>query len=132
LYDERSAGVTPRTPAGAPIETSALMYSGSGTVAGELVDARLGRPSDWEPGGLVGRVALLERGELTFSEKVSNVAEAGAVAAIIFNQAERGFTGTLRTAAPIPVVTLGRQDGLALRERLPRGRVGVGVAVDAA
>jgi aminopeptidase YwaD len=131
LYDERTAVVTPLAPAAAPIETAALMYSGSGTVAGELVDAGLGRPSDWAAGGLQGKVALLERGELTFSEKVSNVAEAGAVAAIIFNQAERSFSGTLRTPAPIPVVTLGRQEGQALRDRVARGSVLVEVAVDA-
>ena len=55
LYDERTAVVTPLAPAAAPIETSALMYSGSGTVAGELVDAQLGRPSDSAAGDLPGQ-----------------------------------------------------------------------------
>lgn len=130
-YEERAAVVRPLTPPGPPIETSAFIYSGSGTVAAELADAGLGRPSDWAPGALEGRVALLERGELTFADKINNVAEAGAVAAIIFNQDERGFTGTLRNASNIPAVSLVRAEGLALREQLARGPVRMEVTVDA-
>jgi len=131
LYEERAARVTPLDPAGPPIETSAFIYSGAGTVDAELVDAGLGRPTEWAPGALAGRVALLERGELTFAEKIANVTEAGAVAAIVFNQSDRGFTGTLRNISNIPAVTLGRSDGEALREQLARGPVRVEVAVDA-
>ncbi|HBJ32396.1 MAG TPA: hypothetical protein DDY93_13630, partial [Dehalococcoidia bacterium] len=35
--------------------------------------------------GLAGKVALIERGTILFEEKVNRVTDAGAVAAIIFN-----------------------------------------------
>lgn len=130
-YEERSATVTALSPRGAPIETSALVYSAAGDVAGELVDAGLGREGDWAPGALAGRVALVERGEITFSEKVANVAAAGATGAIIFNNRDASYTGNLSGESPIPAVTLSGSEGRALRERLQNGPVRVGVVVDA-
>jgi aminopeptidase YwaD len=130
-YEERGAVVRPLTPRGMPIETSALVYSAAGDVAGDLVDAGLGREGDWAPGALAGRVALVERGEITFSAKVDNVAAAGATAAIIFNNRDASYTGNLNGASPIPAVTLAGSDGQALRERLQNGPVRVSVLVDA-
>ena len=130
-YEERGARVTPLVPRGDAIETAALIYSAAGDVAGELVEAGLGREGDWAPGALAGRVALVERGEVVFSDKVANVAAAGAVAAIIYNDRAGDFTGSLRRTSAIPVVGLSREEGLALRERLRQGAVRVGVAVDA-
>jgi aminopeptidase YwaD len=130
-YDERGATVVTLSPRGAPIETSALVYSAAGDVAGELVDAGYGREGDWAPGALAGHVALLERGEITFSDKVANVAAAGATAAIIFNNREASYSGNLSGESPIPAVTLLGSEGQALREQLQNGPVRVGVTVDA-
>jgi Zn-dependent M28 family amino/carboxypeptidase len=130
-YEEHSARVTPITPRGEPMDTTALVYSAAGAVSGELVDAGLGREGDWAPGALAGRVALVERGEITFSAKVDNVAAAGATAAIIFNNREGSYTGNLTGASAIPAVTLSGAQGEALRERLRAGPVRVGVLVDA-
>ena len=47
-------------------------------------------------------------------EKVERVADAGAVAAIIFNSVEGNFRGTTWTEVPIPAVSLIRSDGLIL------------------
>jgi aminopeptidase YwaD len=80
---------------------------------------------------VAGQVALIERGEITFAEKVSNVVAAGATAAIIFNNVPGGFTGSLRSATAIPVVALAREEGLSLREPLKDGPVYVEVVVDA-
>src|SRR5581483_755361 len=131
MYEERSATVATLAPRGAPMETSALVYSAAGDVSGELVDAGYGRDGDWAPGALAGRVALVERGEITFSDKVANVAAAGATAVIIFNNRDGAYTGNLTAASPIPAVTLSGTDGQALRERLQNGPVRVAVVVDA-
>ncbi|HZU06140.1 MAG TPA: M28 family metallopeptidase [Chloroflexota bacterium] len=130
VYEERGARVT-LLPEGTSVETTALFYSASGEVSGALADAGLGRPGDWAPGALDGRVALIERGEIPFAEKVANVAAAGAVAAIVFNNVDGGYTGTLQRPAPIPAVTLPRAQGLALRERLQHEDLSVQVTVDA-
>jgi aminopeptidase YwaD len=130
-YEERGARLTPLVPGGEATETAALLYSGGGEVAGELVDAGLGRDGDWKSGALAGRIALLERGEITFADKVANVAAAGAIAAIVFNDRDGSFTGSLRRSSSIPVLTLPRDAGLALRQRLQDGPVRVAVTVDA-
>lgn len=132
VYDERSASITPLQPAGAPIDTAALLYSESGKVSGELVDAGMGRPGDWVPGTLTGRIALLERGEIPFADKVSNVAAEGAVAAVVFNNEPGRFSGSLRRRSSIPALALDQAQGHALRERLATlGLLRVEVLVDA-
>jgi aminopeptidase YwaD len=130
-YEEHAARVTVQSAPAQAYDTAALLYSAAGDVAGELVDAGLGRESDWAPGALAGRVALVERGEVVFADKVANAATAGAVAIIIFNNDEGPFTGSVRRTSAIPAVVLSRADGLALRERLRQGSVKVGVLVDA-
>lgn len=54
----------------------------------------LGKPEDFEGIDLAGCVALVQRGEIYFAEKVQNAAAAGAVACIIYNNEP----GTIRAA----------------------------------
>ena len=61
--------------------------------------------------GLEGMVALIERGEITFEEKVERVAEAGAVGAVVFNNRPGRFYGDLRNESTIPAVSISRGDG---------------------
>lgn len=131
LYEERGARITPLDAALPPIETTALLYSPAGQARGELVDIGRGHPGDWPSGALAGRVALIERGDIPFADKVANAAADGAVAAIVYNHEPGGFAGSLRRRSPIPVVALDREQGLRLRERLAVGPLTVEVAVDA-
>jgi Zn-dependent M28 family amino/carboxypeptidase len=107
------------------------MYSAGGNAVGDLVDAGLGRPGDWTEGGLRNKVALIERGEITFAEKVANVTAAGALGAIIVNNAPGAFTGTLRSLTEIPVVAMTQEDGTTLRQALRDTPVQIEIAVDA-
>ena len=63
-----------------------------------------------------GRIALIERGEITFGSKVSRVHNAGATAAIIYNNEQGNFRGTLGGRGRIPAISLSRADGLMLKE----------------
>jgi len=68
------------------------------------------------PAAVRSNIALIERGTLTFSNKVANAMAAGARAAIIYNNASGNFFGTL--GGPnnwIPAVSLAQSDGLALQ-----------------
>ena len=58
--------------------------TGSEGVSGNIVYCGLGYTNEIPP-QVDGNIALIQRGELYFSEKVNNVTQAGAVAAIIFN-----------------------------------------------
>jgi subtilisin family serine protease len=94
----------------------------AGTTAGitaTVYNCLLGNPADF-PAAVNGNIALIQRGTLTFSNKVANAMAAGARAAIIYNNVSGNFTGTLITASSwIPAVSLSQADGQKLLAALP-------------
>lgn len=111
------------------VPASLITRSAQGTVRGLLVDAGLGiSPA---PGSLSGRVTLLERGQLTFEDKVSSAARAGATAVLIFNNQPGRFGGAVQNPSTIPGLTISREDGLRLRQALAAGDVQVEVRASA-
>jgi serine protease len=66
-----------------------------------------------------GNIALISRGSFSFAQKVASATTAGAVGAIIYNNAPGNFHGTLGTAtnngkAWIPAVSVSQADGQTL------------------
>lgn len=63
-----------------------------------------------------GRIALIQRGEITFAEKALNAEKAGAHAVVIYNNGPGGFFGTLGDGQlpKVPVVSISREDGEAM------------------
>jgi subtilisin family serine protease len=107
----------------AGVEQGSTTYSAneltfSGLTAGitaTVYDCGLGNLTDF-PAAVRGNIALIERGTLTFSNKVLNAMAAGATAAIIYNNASGNFSGTLGgTNNWIPAVSLAQSDGLLLQ-----------------
>lgn len=88
--------------------------SGRATVSAELVYGGLGTTTNaaWS-----GKVVLLDRGTISFFEKVDNVQRSGGVGCIIANNAPGIFTGTLGdgNSSTIPAVSISQEDGAALR-----------------
>ena len=111
------------------IETLPIWGSIEGTGTGTLADAGKAFEEDIPDGGLDGKVALIERGTITFQEKVTRVAEAGAVAAIIFNNREGNFRGALRSQSNIPAVSLTRADGLDMLALMDEAGISAEVSV---
>ncbi|MGE7603866.1 S8 family serine peptidase [Peribacillus sp. NPDC097675] len=64
------------------------------------------------------KIVLLERGLLTFQEKVTNAERAGAKGVIIFNNTNGSFTGSLEKETKIPVASINRKDGMRLKNEL--------------
>lgn len=88
----------------------------SNGVSGILYDCGIGNPSNF-PAGVSGNIALIERGGLYYSEKVSNAMDAGAIAAIVYNQSGRlgAVEGDLtRPHEWIPSVGINRSNGEVL------------------
>lgn len=88
-------------------------------------------------GAVSGKIALIERGLCGFAQKVRNAGDAGAVGAIIYNNAananaappgmaDDGINGTFVT---IPSVSIRRADGLAIVAQLG-GTVSATIGVD--
>lgn len=91
--------------------TMPFRHSGLGKVTGVLKHVGLARAEDIPEVGLSGRIALIQRGEILFEEKVSRVTDAGAIAAVIYNNAPRNFTGVLKNKASIPAISISQDDG---------------------
>ena len=88
-----------------------MAMTGLGDVSAPLVSVGRALEKEIPDDGLEGVIALIERGEITFEEKVNRVADAGALGAIIYNNERDNFRGALQSDGPIPVVSLSRQQG---------------------
>jgi subtilisin family serine protease len=99
---------------------SGLTYAGITTgVTATIYDCGLGYPTNF-PLAVSDNIALIERGTLFFSEKVANAMSAGAVAAVIYNNTNGNFIGTLQTPGNwIPAVSISQADGQSLWPVLP-------------
>ncbi|MFJ5623570.1 S8 family serine peptidase [Peribacillus loiseleuriae] len=75
----------------------------------ELMNGGKGREDDLKQ--VKGKVALIERGGISFTEKVINAKESGAVAVIIFNNTEGNFIGSVTKGLNIPVVSISKKSG---------------------
>jgi aminopeptidase YwaD len=108
-----------------------MTQSGSGRAQALLVAAGKGSPAEFPP-STAGNVALIERGDLTFQDKVSNAIAAGAAGVVIYNNQDGTFLGGLSQAAPIPVVSISQADGQALLAEATSGQVRVDLSVGSA
>ena len=72
-----------------------LTGSAPGAVSGLVEFVGPARVEDIPAAGLDGKIALIERGEITFGSKVGRVRDAGAAAAIVFNNQPGAFQGRL-------------------------------------
>ena len=92
--------------AGETVSLPAFLMEGSPDVPalGPLVSVPgIGTAEDFASVNAEGAVAVVARGELTFSEKQRNAEEAGAVALLIVNLGGAAFVGRLSEPGEIPV-----------------------------
>lgn len=82
----------------------------------EFVDVGFGNPKDFEGKDLVGKVALISRGEIAFTDKIENAEKAGAAIAIVYNNAGNEL---INMAYPdngkIPAAFIGNTYGVELK-----------------
>ena len=105
----------------------------SGPVTGALVDV-----SQFDPTGmacnalpaksLAGSVALILRGSCNFENKLNNVQQAGAIAAVVYNDAARMILFAMDVlGATLPADSLSYQDGISLKQAAAAGPINVTV-----
>mmetsp|Transcript_35670 Transcript_35670/g.58088 ORF Transcript_35670/g.58088 Transcript_35670/m.58088 type:complete len:345 (+) Transcript_35670:533-1567(+) len=94
-----------------------IEFSGTGSVKSTLVDCELGEPGCAEA---FDNICLVERGDTSFDEKVTNCETDKGVAAIIYNNVPGSFSGTLgeSTSATIPAVSISQGDGELLMGKI--------------
>ena len=105
------------------IENSANISENGLTAS--IIPCGIGEVEDF-PNEVNGAIALIQRGNLFFSEKVANAMNAGAIATIIYNNIEeysdglRDWTlGGITNIPWIPSFSISKSDGEYLLQRLP-------------
>ncbi|MGE7903969.1 M28 family peptidase [Peribacillus sp. NPDC094092] len=96
----------------------ALSGSISGKVTAELVNVGKAKPEEVGE-NVSGKIALVERGDITFVEKVQNVLNKGAVGVLMYNNSPSGNNfGQVSAGQNIPAVAITQAQGLELVEQL--------------
>ncbi|HEX2911717.1 MAG TPA: M20/M25/M40 family metallo-hydrolase [Chloroflexia bacterium] len=101
------------------IKGDAVNFSGSGKLEAPLVYGGLGLDGQIPTDSMKGKIALIQRGQITFTEKVTNALAAGATGVIIYNNTDGPLnSATLQKQANIPVIGISQKDGEALKEEV--------------
>jgi minor extracellular serine protease Vpr len=98
------------------LDRSLLIVDGGGGRKQELKNVR-------------GKIVLIKRGTLTFSEKAENAQAAGAAAVLIYNNISGHLIGNLETTMHIPVGALTRDDGAFFIKKLTKSSLSARVSV---
>ena len=114
----------PESPRGLP-----FWDSPDATATGRLVHVGLAYEEDIPVDGLEGAIALIERGETSFREKVSRSVEAGAIGAIVYNNLEGPFYHWSAVNPSVPVMSISHADGLDLVDLVKQGDVGATISI---
>lgn len=105
------------TASAASVSGNHVEFAGRGTVTAELVDGGLGDATNptWS-----GKIVLVQRGAISFYDKVLNVQSSGGLACVIYNNVEGELYATLGTgnAAAIPAIGLSLANGDLLLQAL--------------
>lgn len=133
-FEARAAVLRVGGPEGEDLRPSILQYSaataGAG-VEGALAPAGLGRADEVTRASVGGRIALIQRGDLTFREKVDAAAAAGAIAVVIYNNRPGAApAATLGAPSRVPAVLITQEAGERLLAQLRQGPVRVHLRVE--
>jgi subtilisin family serine protease len=90
--------------------------SPAGTATAALADFGMGEAIDT---AVAGKVCLIQRGNIAFSDKVLNCQNSGGVGAVVYNNVAGELAGTMGgVASTIPSVTALAADGAAMKSQL--------------
>lgn len=116
------------TVAGLKHSVKSAAFSGTklipNPISNSLVYAGLGKPEELAKINVAGKLALISRGEIRFSEKIQNAMASKAVGVIIFNNTSGLMQGAVTedgTEIDFPVVMIEQSEGQALVETLAKG-----------
>ena len=75
----------------------------------------VGNANDFAKVDVAGKIALVERGEIAFTEKEQNAYDAGAIAMLVYNNSDAEETVYMQLSGLIPAVFLSKAEGKLLR-----------------
>ncbi|MET3574217.1 M20/M25/M40 family metallo-hydrolase [Bhargavaea ullalensis] len=118
-------------------EVKVSIPSGSGVTSAEgltapLYDAGLGKPEDFTADAS-GKIALIQRGEIGFRDKIDNAAAAGAAGVLIYDNTEQSAPPNMSIGGevPVPVGGIKKVSGEALLQDVLQSNGTVTLRVEA-
>jgi subtilisin family serine protease len=126
IYSTKPLGTLPATlqvkAGNVTYSTQEITFSNStppAGISGTIYSCGIGNPGDF-PAEVSGNIALIQRGTLTFAQKVTNATNAGATAAVIYDNSTTGGNWTLAANGPwIPSFQITQISGNAILAGLP-------------
>lgn len=103
--------------AGVDYDSSPFLYAPTGQASAVMVDCGIG---DSACDSATGKLCLIARGEINFSEKVNNCQAGGGIGAIIYNNSPSKLAFTLGEdfSGTIPVISISQSHGAELLGKL--------------
>ncbi len=131
-WEDRGTSVQVTAPKPLNPEAHTIQYSVGGKATGEIVNVPgLGERQDFAKVNVRGKIALVQRGVVSFSLKAQNAADAGATAILIYNDKPSTYTGTLRDEVTIPTIGISGEAGKQILSMLAKGKVQAAINSDA-
>ncbi|MCM3668117.1 M20/M25/M40 family metallo-hydrolase [Mesobacillus maritimus] len=129
-FNEVVRGTGSLTVNGATLDPYVFSGSYSAEVTADIVHVGLAKSGE-VPDEVRGKIALIERGEITFVEKIQNVLDKGAVGVIMYNNSGTSNRfGQANAGQNIPAVAITRDQGLELVNQLKGGPVEATIKVE--
>ncbi|MFN0095027.1 MAG: M20/M25/M40 family metallo-hydrolase [Dehalococcoidia bacterium] len=122
-YEESAFRTAEVAIGGTKLPALTMVGSRSGTVKGAAVAVGLADTAGIAGKDLTGKVAIADRGTLTFAQKVDAVRQAGAIALIVVNNEPGDLSGQLAGETDLAVAGIARESGDALRAAAASGAV---------
>lgn len=107
-------------PINNPIKLTPLVGSVKWDLSQSYPIEYIGMGKEKDAVNVTGKIALIKRGEIEFTKKVKNAENAGAIAAIIFNNTQGNFYGKIEGSTTIPVMSISKLDGERLLKQWKR------------
>ncbi|WP_445488876.1 S8 family serine peptidase [Niallia sp. 03133] len=99
--------------------------SWNGATTMEMIDGGIGKKKELQD--VKGKLVLMARGELTFTEKVMNAYKNGAKAVLISNNIDGPLIGSLEKKISIPVAGITKEEGEILKQKIKIGSLYVDI-----
>jgi aminopeptidase YwaD len=131
VYKPISTTVDETAPETKTLTPLPLTNAAPGQAEGEIaVVSGIGETGDF-PANVPGRIALIQRGTITFTEKVQNAQSAGAIGVIIYNNVPGNLQAPLAAPSTVPAVTVSQEEGQALLATAQAGTVRMRMSIEA-
>lgn len=102
-------------------------YTEKNGLSGQLVDCGYGK-TDADFKAVNGKIAFVQRGEVSFGEKAEMAEKAGAIAVVMYNNVSGNLNPTLgEYKASTPYLSISLEDGEKIKSEMQKGEVTVSI-----